>query len=190
MSNKSCAHAKIANRGFARQGGLQKGGFGGCSPVPKTGTKVHSTSESDFKIFGVSRCDRKWPSTEWKAGPTQKARENGKRNGKWPQARNGRKMAFGKNGPQNGSLAHFLAIFPFRRPFFGHFGLGAIFHFLSIFSGFLCRAGFLGVSHWSLFCWNEQWTGPILGVFWYSQIMAMAPWSPICEMNGGRFRYF
>ena len=29
-------------RGFARQGGFQKGGFGGCPPVPKTGTRVHS----------------------------------------------------------------------------------------------------------------------------------------------------
>ena len=30
-------------RGFANlKGGFQKGGFGGCSPVPKTGTRVHS----------------------------------------------------------------------------------------------------------------------------------------------------
>ena len=28
--------------GGSRKGGFQKGGFGGCSPVPKTGMKVHS----------------------------------------------------------------------------------------------------------------------------------------------------
>ena len=29
------------HRGFGK-GGFQKGGFGGCSPVAKTGTRVHS----------------------------------------------------------------------------------------------------------------------------------------------------
>ena len=63
-----------------------------------------------------------------------KIRENEKENGKWPQAGNGQKMAAenGKNGPQNGIVGVFL---PFWRPVFGHFGPGAIFHFLSHFPG-------------------------------------------------------
>ena len=35
----------------------------------------------------------RWPSTEWETGPAQKSGENGKENGKWPLAWNGRKMA-------------------------------------------------------------------------------------------------
>ena len=43
---------------------------------------------------------------------------------------------------QNGILAIFSLFFPFRRPFFGHFRPGAIFHFFPIFFGFLRRTGF------------------------------------------------
>ena len=48
----------------------------------------------------------KWPFTEWETGPEQESWKNGKENGKWPQARNGRKMAI-KMGKwtQNGILA-------------------------------------------------------------------------------------
>ena len=64
-----------------------------------------------------------WPFTEWETCRTQKTRENGKENGpgpKWPK--NGR-----RNGEKNGQNPILGSIFPFRRPFFGHFGLGAIF---------------------------------------------------------------
>ena len=35
----------------------------------------------------------KWPFTEWETGPEQKSPKNGEENGKWPQARNGQKIA-------------------------------------------------------------------------------------------------
>ena len=56
-----------------------------------------------------------WPFTEWKTCPTQKSRENGKENGKWPQARNCQKMAakMGKMGqnPILGSMSPFFTFF-------------------------------------------------------------------------------
>ena len=58
---------------------------------------------------------KKW-ERKWEMAPGLKWPKNGRRNGKnrekWPKS-------------------HFGAIFPFRRPFFGHFRPGAIFHFLS-----------------------------------------------------------
>ena len=86
----------------------------------------------------------KWPCTEWEAGPTQKSRENGKENGKWPEARNGRKMA-----EEMEKCTKKMAKVPFRGPFFhfgGHFlaisGLGPFSIFFPIFPELLCRAGF------------------------------------------------
>ena len=76
----------------------------------------------------------KWPYTEGETGPTQKSRENGKENGKWPQARNGRKMAakMRKWSPKWDFGGHFSAIS----------GLGPFSIFFPIFPGFLRRAGF------------------------------------------------
>ena len=95
----------------------------------------------------------KWPFTGWETGPEQKSRENGKENGKsrengkengngpaakWPKV--GVEME--KNEPLKRDFGQFLAIFPFRRPFSGHFGLGPFSIFFPIFLGVSLRAGF------------------------------------------------
>ena len=85
----------------------------------------------------------KWPFTEWETGPTQKSRENGKENGKWPQAQHGQKMAAEmEKWAQNGILAIFWLFFHFGGHFLAISGLGPFFIFFPIFSGFLCRACF------------------------------------------------
>ena len=71
----------------------------------------------DAKILG------KW-ERKWKMAPGPKWPKNGRRNGKMD--------------PKMGCLA----IFPFRWQFFGHFGPGAIFHFLSHFSGIFASGRF------------------------------------------------
>ena len=64
-------------------------------------------------------------------------REDWKENGKRPQAWHGRRN--GKMDPEMGLGPSFLPFFHFD----GHFGPGAVFHFLYHFPGFfLCRAGF------------------------------------------------
>ena len=70
----------------------------------------------------------KWPFTEWETGPEQKSRKNGKENGKWPHARNGRKMATKtEKWTQKWDFGLILAIFSISaaifRPFqaWGHF---------------------------------------------------------------------
>ena len=63
--------------------------------------------------------------------------------GKW-EKEFGPKPEMAKKWPLNGKLAKIPfwgCILPFRRPFLGHFGLGAVFHFLSHFPGFWRRAG-------------------------------------------------
>ena len=76
--------------------------------------------------------------------PDTKIPEKWGRNRKWPQARNGRRMAakMEKNGPQNEILAILGSIFPFRQPFFAHVGPGAIFLFQSHFSVILVSGQF------------------------------------------------
>ena len=106
----------------------------------------------------------KWPYTEWETAPTQKSRENGKEN----EARNGQKMAAEiEKWPKNGQYPILGPIFPFRRPFFGHFGLGAILHFLSHFLGILVSGRFpilyMATSIATLillvacFTWSSEW---------------------------------
>ena len=87
----------------------------------------------------------KWPFTEWETGPEQKSRKNGKENGKWPQARNGRKMAIKmEKWTRKWDFGLILAIFsisaaifrpfqasghfPFSFPFFSDFCSGPISH--------------------------------------------------------------
>ena len=41
--------------GASQKGGFQKGGFGRCSPGPKTGTRVHVDPLSRQKFVGVLR---------------------------------------------------------------------------------------------------------------------------------------
>ena len=87
--------------------------------------RKHGQEEARLLNLRWLRLRLKWPFTEWETGPTQKSRENEKENGKWPHARNGRKLALKmENGPF-GQL-------------FGHFRCGA--GPLSIF--FLILAGF------------------------------------------------
>ena len=79
-------------------------------------------------------------------GPTQKSRENGKK------TENGLRPEMTEQWPPKcKKMATKIPSWgPFRWPFFGPFGPGAIFHFLP-FSGFLCRAGFP-------FCiWPRRW---------------------------------
>ena len=67
------------------------------------------------------------PARRKNPGKMGKKMENGSRTEmaeKWPPK--------WTNGHENGILG---SIFPFRWPFFGHFGPGAIFHFLSHFPG-------------------------------------------------------
>ena len=72
----------------------------------------------------------KW-GREWKMAPGPKMAE------KWPPK--------WKNGPRNGILAVFFAIFflfPFQQPFFGRFGPGPMFHSLPHFSGIFVSGRF------------------------------------------------
>ena len=41
----------------SQKGGFQKGGFGGCSLVPKTGTKVHLGERQSIALKGVRAID-------------------------------------------------------------------------------------------------------------------------------------
>ena len=70
-----------------------------------------------------AKIPEKW-ERKWKMAPGPKWPKNGRRNGKMD--------------PEMG----FLAIFPFRRPFFGHLGPGAIFHFLAHLSGIFASGRF------------------------------------------------
>ena len=79
----------------------------------------------------------KWPFTEWETGPEQKSRKNGKENGKWPQARNGRKMA-----PKMGFWPAFGHFFHFGGHFSAISGVGPFSIFFPIFPGFLLWARF------------------------------------------------
>ena len=73
-------------------------------------------------IRSGAKIQGKW-ERKWKIAPGLNGR-------KWPPK--------WKNGPQKWDLGHF----PFRRPFFGHFRPGAIFHFLPHFPWILRRTGF------------------------------------------------
>ena len=79
------------------------------------------------------------PYTESGTGLAQKSRENGKEDGKWPQACNDRKMATEmENWETKGQNPILGSMFPFGLPFFGHFRPGAIFHFSYISLWYLC----------------------------------------------------
>ena len=76
-------------------------------------------------------------------GEKPEMEEKGNRNGKRPQAGQGRKMA--KKGAKNGfwgSFHYFSILGPFRFPFFAPVQLGAVFHFDSIFFHFRLFAVF------------------------------------------------
>ena len=87
----------------------------------------------------------KWPFTEWETGPEQKIPEKWERNGKWPHAWNGRKMAakmekMAKIRPKSRFRVHFTVLmalfwpfrawghFPFSFPFFRDFCSGPVSH--------------------------------------------------------------
>ena len=107
-------------------------------PIFGRKSSYHVMDASCFAIeVALYRMGRK-PARRKNPGKMGKKMENGPGPG---TAENG--CCNGKNGPRNGHQNPFWgSIFPFRRPFFAHFGPGAIFHFLLIFLGFLRRAGF------------------------------------------------
>ena len=80
----------------------------------------------------------KWPFTEWETGPEQKSRQNGKENGKWPHAWNGRKMA----GQNQAKIPFSRAFFHFDCHFSAISGVGPFAIFFPIFPGFLLWARF------------------------------------------------
>ena len=82
----------------------------------------------------------KWPFTEWETGLEQKSRKNGKENGKWFQARNGRKMA--NEMEKRPKISFWGPFFHFGCHFSAISGLGPFSIFFPIFPGFLRRAGF------------------------------------------------
>ena len=85
----------------------------------------------------------KWPFTEWETGPEQKSRKNGKENGKWPHAWNGRKMAAEmEKWPKSAQNPMFGSIFHFGGHFSAISGVGPFSIFFPIFPGFLLRARF------------------------------------------------
>ena len=119
-----------------------------------------------------------------------KIQKNGKKNGKWPPAWNGRKMATEmEKWPQNGILAIFSLFFPFWRPFFGHFSPGAISHFFPFFSDFCAgpvshsvdghraRNAFLSwAKDKQLWSWQSSRSGWHKPCFWHCGVETVQKW--------------
>ena len=93
-----------------KSNGLTKGNFGG---------------ERRDAAFFAYNCDR---SGHIQNGKPARCKNPGKMGKKME---NGSRAEMAKKRPpkwKNGQKVHLESIFPFRRPFFGHFGPGAIFH--------------------------------------------------------------
>ena len=108
----------------------------------KHGLSEHFLAYARLQRFNSVDCVElrsKWPYTEWETGPTQKSRENGKENGKWPQARNGQKMAAEmEKWPKKGQNPILGPIFPFRLAIFWPFRAWGHFPFSFPFSRDFC----------------------------------------------------
>ena len=123
------------NAGRAKGGCLGRGEAFGCPPAAHSPERLCPFIHYRFDIEVAIQNGK--PARHKNPGKMGKKLENGPRPEmakKWPPKR--------KNGPQNGQNPILGSIFPFRRPFFGHFGPGAIFQFLSHFAGIFVTGRF------------------------------------------------